>query len=192
MRQIIWNLPFEILVVWSKVGPLALCTRSESFAKASHQSPFKTFARGFPFFYCLWCGSSSDVPAVSSSPDHGRVASQLDEWHCHLIPEEGVGTASVIGQVVAGVGSPIVVDSWGRWLRGWPKTCSPSVIGDEYISSPWASRGQAAVPPHRWLGKIGSLFPSPWWPSFLGPPYCPYELVAGCRCDLHRWSLPPR
>ena len=41
-----------------------------------------------------------------------------------------MGTTDAVGQVVAGVGSPIVVDGWGRWPRGWPKTCSLAVIGE--------------------------------------------------------------
>ena len=128
MRQIVQNLAVKIRVVHCKVGPLALCIRSESFVKASHWPPFKSLARVIPFL-CLWQGGSSDVSVASSSPDHGDVAPQSGKWHCHFIPKEGMGSANVVGQGFAGAGSPIVMDSLGRWPKGQSKTCSPLVIG---------------------------------------------------------------
>ena len=127
----------KIRAVHPKIGPLALHTRSESFAKASHWPPFKSLARGIPFL-CLWQGGFSDVPLASSSPDCGKGTSQLGKWHHHLIPEGRV----LQGQV------PILQRMVGkRWPRGWPDMF-PISNSRGYISIPWASRGQtcSAVP----------------------------------------------
>ena len=146
MRQIVQNLTVEIKVVPPKVGLLALCTRSESFTKASHQPLFKSLARCIPF-PCLWWGGSSDDPAASSSPNNGEVTSWLGELHCCLIPQEGAGSANVVGKAFAGAGSHIVVDGWEEMAKRVARDMFPISNWRWYISTPQASGGRTVVLP---------------------------------------------
>ena len=110
------------------------------FCKGFLLTPLQEFSKGLPIS-CLWWGSSSDVPAASLSPDHGKVASQLGEWHCCLTPEEGTGSANAVGQGFAGAGSLIVVDSWGEMAKRAARDMFPISNWRGYISTPQASGG---------------------------------------------------
>ena len=165
-------------VMCLKILCLVTCTRSVSWQKASQWFSLRPM-KNFPSFHFQWVGSSVGVA--------GLVASSLDEQHCHL----HMGVANAVAQGVAGAGSPIVVDGWGKWPREWTKTCSPSAI----VEGTWVFHmllgDRPAVLLCRQLEKTGDpSLPPQWLPSPF-PVYIPHVTVVGCRCPLNRLLPPP-
>ena len=142
----------------------------------------RSFLRGVPSFH-FWWGGSSQV-STTSSPYLGKHITGLGEWHHHFIPEEGKGAIGVPRWEITGVGSSLVMDIWGEMVQRVGKDMFPISSWRGYISTPWAPGGRSVGPPHRWLGKIGSLTSPPQWPPFPNPPYCPCELAAKHVCSI--------
>ena len=124
--------------------------RSESFLKASWWLSLRSFARGLLSFYLWWGCSSGETFRLATSSSSGleAVASWLDNWSCCLVPVGGAGILDIVAGEAVNGGSLPVVASCGVIAIMASSGTLPVRSTRGYISTPWASRGQAckAVP----------------------------------------------
>ena len=123
-------------------------TSSESFPKASQWLSLRTLARDLPSF-CLQQGHPSGVmsnPTASSSCGLSVAAPWSDKGCCHLVSVGGAGITDTVGGEAVDISSLPAVASC-RVVAGIPKMAAIGMLPVRsckgYISTPWASGGQA-------------------------------------------------
>ena len=124
------------MVLWKYACPI-LCTRSESFLKASQWLYLRRIARDLLSF-CLWWGCSSGETsrlATSSFSGLEAVASWLDDWCHHLVLVGGANILDIVGGEAVNGSSPPTVASCGVVASMAASGTLPVRSSSRYIST---------------------------------------------------------
>ena len=133
-----------------------------SFEKASQWPSFRSLPGGLSFF-CLWQGHSSGVTSntvASPSPDFGQATPWSDERCHHLVPIEGAGVSTTVGEEVAGLGLPIRVASWPVVAKRAAKDMFTVSNLEGYMSTPRLLQDRLVKPPPHASRKDWQSHPS--------------------------------
>ena len=132
-------------------------------------------------FFHFWWGSSSEVPAASSSPGHGEVTSWSGQMALLFGSWDGCGChwCSWMGSCRGRF------PHCGGWLGGNGQESGQRHVPQlAIVEGTWVSHvllgDRPAVPLCRQLEKIGNPSLPPQWLPSLCPAYFPHVIVVGC------------